>query len=99
MKQPLKILGVEPYTRLRGHAEWFATRICEGIALRGHDTTLLTFGGISSEARSSGPTFKLLDVASVRSNGSPRFSHLFRTANADSPAARWLRLGMEMKTF
>jgi glycosyltransferase involved in cell wall biosynthesis len=59
----MKILAVEPYTRTPGHFEWFASRTCEGLARRGHEVTLVTFGGLSPAQVTSALPFRIVDAA------------------------------------
>lgn len=66
----MKILLVEPYTRTSGHFAWFALRTAEGLARRGHDVTLVTYGGIALTLPADSPDFVILDAAEPRNRSS-----------------------------
>ena len=76
---------------------WFDARICEGLAVRGHRTTLVTFGGIDPELLTGRAGVKVVDAASRR-KGSNHLDELFKSGRSCwlSPRQRFL---MEMQTF
>lgn len=59
----MRILLVEPYSRMPGHFAWFALRIAEGFANLGHQVTLVTFGGINRVHENGFMGFTILDAA------------------------------------
>jgi glycosyltransferase involved in cell wall biosynthesis len=54
---------VEPFTRIPGHFDWFATHICGGLAGRGHQVTLVTCGGISPVYLPAVTCLRVVDAA------------------------------------
>jgi glycosyltransferase involved in cell wall biosynthesis len=76
---------------------WFDARICEGLALRGHDTALVTFGGIDPKLLADPPATKVVDAARQ-----PNQNHYLDalTESAKNPRlSPRQRFAMEMRTF
>ena len=62
-RKALKVIAIEPYTRTPGHFEWFSARTCDGLARRGHQVTLVTYGGISPPNLPRVLSFRIVDAA------------------------------------
>ena len=59
----VKIIVVEPYTRTPGHHERLPVRTCEAFANLGHEVTLVTYGGLSSNWFQTRLPFQVVDAA------------------------------------
>ncbi len=97
LKRALRVLGVTAYSRIRSGFPWFDARICEGLALRGHHTTLVTFGGIDPNLLTERPVIKVVDAAR-----GPKARNRLEELS-ESAKSCWLsprqRFAMEMRTF
>ncbi len=92
----MRILGVEPFTRLPGHHQWFAMRTCQALAARGHEVKLLTHGGLLS-APDDRLTFPVLDATAP---GTRAVEDGHRSATVlDLSNARLRRMRVGLRTF
>lgn len=92
----MRILGVEPFTRLPGHHQWFATRTCQALAARGHEVKLLTHGGLLS-ASDERLTFPVLDAAARRTRAVEDGRRSVAVLDLSNARLRRMRVGL--RTF
>ncbi len=97
LRRALRVLGVTAYSRIRSGMPWFDARICEGLALRGHHTTFVTFGGIDPNLLRERPAIKVVDAAR-RPKGANHLDHL-RASDRSPRLSPRQRFAMEMRTF
>ncbi len=95
--EALSVLGITAYSRIRSGMPWFDARICEGLALRGHQTTFVTFGGIEPDLLPERPAIEVVDAAHRSNEGNHPLDF------SASARSCWLsprqRFAMEMRTF